>query len=377
MSDFDPFAAEHVFPGGIVGKGVPGGKLPARVRITTGGMDAQTEDGQAFHVAWSQAVLSRAGSSGEVVFCTGGDGLSIYSEDENFLRAIEGCGGNDVTNEVARIQGERVSSRAKHAAGCAAFALISAAIVFITPRACHGSIDRMIDALPYSVDETIGETVVEAMDAGGSEVDDDELRAAIQTILDRLTPHTGLAEANFEFRIIDNEQVNAFALPGGYLTIYTGLIEQAESADMVAGVLAHEIAHVTQRHGLRRIAHSVGTLAGLRLVLGDTSGLLSIATELFTLASVNDYSQEQETDADEEGTRILIDAQVDPEGLISFFEHIEELQGELPAALEWLSTHPETGGRIESVRARMESLELGEARPFDIDWDAVRERLSD
>ncbi|MFT5049359.1 MAG: putative Zn-dependent protease [Chlamydiales bacterium] len=377
MTDFDPFAAEHEFPGGIVGKTVPGGRRPARVRVTTSGLEAETEDGEGTRIPWHRAVLSRAGSSGEITFCTGGDGISVYSEDENFLRAIEGCGGNDVANEVARLQGERVSSRAKHLAGCTIFLVLSSAIVFFTPRACHGSIDKMVDALPYSVDETIGEAVVDAMDAGGSEVEDEELRAGIQTILDRLTPHTGLPDAKFEFRIIDNEQVNAFALPGGYLTIYTGLIEQAESADMVAGVLAHEIAHVTRRHGLRRIAHSVGTFAGLRLLLGDTSGLLGIATELFTLASVNDYSQEQETDADEEGTRILVDAQVDPHGLIAFFEHIEELQGELPAALEWLSTHPETGGRIASVRSRIAELDEREALPFDIDWEALRERVRD
>lgn len=377
MPEFDPFAAEHTLQGGLVGKDVPGGKLPATIHCSPQGMEAAVPDGDRYRVPWNKVSLYYGGASGKVLFCRVGEKLSFFSEDPNFLRAIEGCGGNDIANEVARLQGEGVSSRAKHAAGCLAVTLLAAALIYFTPRACHGGIDKMVDALPYSVDETIGETVVENMDPGGSEVEDEELRAAIQAMIDRLAPHSGLPEAKFEFRIIRNEQVNAFALPGGYLTIFTGLIEQAETADMVAGVLAHEIAHVTRRHGLRRIARSVGTIAGIQLVLGDTSGLVGIATELFTLASVNDYSQDQETDADTEGTRMLIEAKIDPQGLIEFFGTIEELQGKIPASLAWLSTHPETAGRIENVRARVAELGPVESEPFDLDWEALRERVRD
>lgn len=375
MTEFDPFAAEHTFAGGVVGKAIPGGKESAVVRVTREGVQAETERGEHIKAPWTRVKLTRAGSSGEVTFCDLGEGVSIFSENENFLRAIEGCGGNDVANELARISGERVSSRTKHLISCSVFLAIAIGLVVLTPRACRASLDGVVDALPYSVDETIGEAVVDAMDPGGSEVEDEELRAAIQQILDRLSPHCGIPDAEFHFRIIENEQVNAFALPGGYLTVYTGLIQNAETAEMVAGVLGHEMAHVTQRHGLRRIVHSVGTIAGLRLLVGDTGGLLSIATELFTLASVNDYSQGQETDADLVGVQMLVDAGINPEGLIDFFEHIEDIQGEVPAALQWLSTHPETGGRIESVRGLIEDLGAPEYEPLALDWEALKASL--
>ena len=216
----------------------------------------------------------------------------------------------------------------------------------------------------------------DSMDPGGRVLENELLLEAVQLMLDRLEPHalqTKDTPWEFRFRVVDSDQVNAFALPGGYITVFTGLIAESDTPEQVAGVLAHEIAHVTLRHGMRRMAHSLGMMAAVSLVLGDLGGLESIAVELFTLSKVNGYSQDQESGADTEGVRMMIAAGLDPESLADFFRLLEEKYGDVPDELSWISTHPQHQERIEAIRAQVASAgTLPEWEPLELDWEAVR-----
>jgi len=236
----------------------------------------------------------------------------------------------------------------------------------------RAAVGATVDSLPYEVDQAIGESVWGQMDLGGEEVDDPVVRDAIQVMLDRLAPHRSLEEAEFTFKVIDSEVINAFALPGGFIVVFTGLMCEADSPEQVAGVIAHEIAHVTERHGLRRLAHGLGIWAAVSLVSGNTDILTSMALELFTLTRVNDYSQDQESEADLEGTRMLVAARIDPAGLADFFAKLEAQGGELPDSLAWFSSHPQHRERVRAIQAH--AAELGapeEYEPLDLDWEAV------
>ena len=119
------------------------------------------------------------------------------------------------------------------------------------------------------------------------------------------------AAAPFDLRIqvVDAPQINAFALPGGQIVVYTGLLRKAARPEQVAGVIAHEMAHVTLRHGLRGIAKQVGVLVGVQVLTGDLSGL---AAQVATAAISNAYSRDAEREADAEGARMLAAAGIDP-----------------------------------------------------------------
>lgn len=374
----DPFDLATELPGGVLRRGDTGGSRAARLRIGPEGIVATLENGEAVELSW-RGVRLRENPDGDGVYCTSRDGaVTVHSAHPDFLRALEAAGGNDLNDALSRLAGERVSSRTRHRVGCAVVLALIALAIWGVPRLFHGAVDATVSALPYSVDEKIGESVYDQMDLGGPEVDDPLLREAIQAMIDRLEPHSLIPGAKFQFKLVENEQVNAFALPGGYMVVFTGLMAEADRPEEVAGVIAHEMAHVTRRHGLRRIAHSIGVWAGISIVLGDLDTLSGIAVQLFTLSRINDYSQFQETDADLEGTRMMVAARLDPGGLQDFFGRLEETVGDVPASLAWLSTHPMHRERIAAVQAYVDENAAGvEWAPLDVDWEAVRARLAE
>lgn len=370
----DLFDLGASFDGGVMLRKAP--RQLARLSVSAEGLRALDESGASHLLPWSDMRLDRGGSSGEVIFCSDHRGhLRIDCEAPGFLRALEGSGGNQLADELARLEGLRISSRWSHRALWLTILGLAIAAFWLAPRAFDSTIDTVVDSLPYSVDETIGESALGEMSVGGQPVHDELVLGALQEMVDRLSPQRSLEEAKFELRVIESETVNAFALPGGYLTVFTGLLRQAERPEQVAGVLAHEMAHVTLRHGLSRVAHSVGIFVGMQLMFGDVDGLMAVATELFSMATVNSYSREQEAQADAEGVRMMIEAGIDPNGLIEFFQYLERETDSLPGALSWMSTHPEHEQRIAAIRKMLSGRRLPATEPLSCDWEAVRARL--
>ena len=118
--------------------------------------------------------------------------------------------------------------------------------------------------------------------------------------------------------VVKSDIVNAFALPGGYVVVFTGLMKKAESGEEVAGVLSHELNHVLQRHGLERLVKSLGLMTVTAIVFGNQQGLVGmmkqLGVELFTLK----FGREQETEADLTGLQLLQRAKIDPAGMSRF-----------------------------------------------------------
>jgi predicted Zn-dependent protease len=182
----------------------------------------------------------------------------------------------------------------------------------------------------------------------------------------------------FEFspRVVESATVNAFALPGGPIVVYTGLLREAESAEQLAGVLAHEMAHVTRRHGMQRIAQSLGVVAAVQLLFGDVSGVMAVAVEVLREGAINSYSREQEHEADMDGVERLRWAGLDPRALADFFELLAKKEGQLPSVMRWLGTHPDLAQRVKDVRARAGRGGAVAREPLNIDWPEVQLRAA-
>ena len=367
------FDLDARFQGGL---SIDGEREPVSLRCDERGLHAQRASGELFSIPWHELRLRLGGSSGSVVFCEGrrGEGL-VDCEHPDFLHALEGAGGNELADELARLEGQRVSSNRRHSAIWAATLALLALAIWATPKLFRATVDSLVASLPYSVDESIGEAAESQMPVEGRLIEEGLVLAALEEMVARLQAGSARPEAHFELRLIESETTNAFALPGGRITVFTGLLRHAERPEQVAGVLAHEMSHVTLRHGLSRIAHSVGVMVGLQLLLGDTSGLLGLAGDLFTMATVNSYSREQEAEADAEGVRMMIAAHIDPRALADFFELLEGEEGEAAPVLSWMSTHPEFRERIASIQAQLAAAPAIRAEPFDFDWQAVRREL--
>ncbi|MCA9140019.1 MAG: M48 family metallopeptidase, partial [Planctomycetales bacterium] len=232
-----------------------------------------------------------------------------------------------------------------------------------------------VKALPTSVDRQVGSTAFETMDLGGPEVKNEVVVGAMQTIVDRLKPHAAIDGMEFEVHVVESGIVNAFALPGGKIVIFTGLIKNAESADQVAAVLGHEMSHATLRHGIERMGQSMGIYAAVTVLVGDAGGLIAMGADLFQVATINSYSRDQENAADEEGVRMLHSAGIDPSAMAKFFQLLEKEHGELPGAFAWISTHPDHASRIENVETMVAALPPQQYQPLEIDWPNVQAQL--
>jgi predicted Zn-dependent protease len=213
--------------------------------------------------------------------------------------------------------------------------------------------------VPYvstEVDRAIGEAATKQLSVTGGECPNPEARKYVEALAEPLLAAAGDVPFQFEFRVADDPQVNAFALPGGFVTVNRGLLEAAKTGEEVAGVLAHEIQHALQRHGTRRVLRQLGGRSLLWILTGGTD--VHYFAQSVGYLSELDYDRDQESEADAKGLDLLVEAKIDPTGLATFFERLRDEGGPTPPEL--LSTHPDPGNRAEAVRAAARY--LGSAR---------------
>jgi len=158
-------------------------------------------------------------------------------------------------------------------------------------------------------------------------------------------------------------------LPGGYVVVFTGLLEQAKSGEEVAGVLSHEFNHVLERHGLERIVKQLGVVAVIGIILGDQQGLAGVMKQVGVELLSLKFGRAQETEADVRGLQLLHRARIDPDGMITFFQRMSEQE---QGRVEWLSTHPMSAARAERLKKEMALLAKTVPEPFTFQWETVQ-----
>jgi predicted Zn-dependent protease len=152
----------------------------------------------------------------------------------------------------------------------------------------------------------------------------------------------------FHYTLIDADVQNAFAVPGGYVYIYTGIVKTMKDESELAGVLGHEIAHVTQHHYRDALAKETGLSVLIQVLAGENASELKkvVAQTFGTLASLS-VSRDNESDADENGTRYLAATGRNPLGIAKYFERVKN------PGPQWLSTHPAPKNRVATVKAQV------------------------
>jgi beta-barrel assembly-enhancing protease len=182
----------------------------------------------------------------------------------------------------------------------------------------------------------------------------------------------------YNFYIVNSDAVNAFAVPGGHVYINRGLIERATNYAEFAGVLAHEIAHVAERHSVQQIQRAQSADMGLSLLYGvllgrQPSGVEGAAIQVGGTAVFAGYSREAEREADQQAVRYLVESGINPQGLVSFFGRLMELQQRQPASVvQWFATHPTTQERIQNTQALIQATPGAQAGGLTTDTQAYR-----
>ena len=211
-------------------------------------------------------------------------------------------------------------------------------------------------------------------------VEDPVVTEYVDRLGQKIVKHSD-AKVPFVFKVVDTDEVNAFALPGGYLYVNKGLILEADNESELAGVLAHEIAHVTARHATERMTKGQllqfaaipalfvgGGLAGVGIQNG-----LGLGLNLAVLG----ITRKSEAEADQLGTQYLWNTEYDPQGFITFFEKLEARQKDKPGKFAgFFRTHPTPESRIEKVQKEISYLPAkAEYRVSSSEFERVKARL--
>ncbi len=226
------------------------------------------------------------------------------------------------------------------------------------------------DMIPYEWEQKIGSYAFENYLLGKQNIKNPKVISAIKAIVNRIDQFDD-AEITYEIAVIDADMVNAFAFPGGFVIVTSGLINSSEQPEQIAGVLAHELTHVIERHGMRKLVRQAGLGILIGIVLGDTSSLSQLVELSSQLDSLT-FDRDQELRADNGAIKIMQAAGISPQHFVAFFKKIKQLNsvaGDIP---EILSTHPLTDKRIERVAAAQEPQYKF---TFDINWDRIKQEL--
>lgn len=246
-------------------------------------------------------------------------------------------------------------------------------------------------SLSETQERTIGNRIMREIRTDPAFIDDAEIADYIKVLGSRLLGAADNPRRDLEFFVVLDESINAFALVGGHVGIFSGLIALTANESELAGVLAHEIAHVLQRHQARAIHGGKGaqmaTLAALALaILASRSGSSQAAqvteaaiasASALAIQSQIDYTREHEREADRVAVSMLERAGLDPRGLVTFFEKMQranrlnEVKGSTPS---YLRTHPLNTERIASAQDRVERLSPRMV-PDSFDYRLARARI--
>lgn len=207
---------------------------------------------------------------------------------------------------------------------------------------------------------------------------DERANAYVQRLGEKIAAGAPGYHFPYRFVVVSSPEVNAFALPGGYVFINTGAIEAAHSEGELAGILAHEIAHVALRHGTNQASKAYVVKTGLGLLdalAGGSRARLGRAARAYARTLFLRFNRESEEEADLEGARLMAEAGYDPRDMASFFASLEERGGERAPDAE--DDHPNPAVRVALIEEELPSLHTERAPVRDTEeFRRVKARLS-
>jgi Zn-dependent protease with chaperone function len=247
------------------------------------------------------------------------------------------------------------------------FAVAFVAIAVIGSLLTGMVVTSLVNSIPPSWEKEIGDEAMADLKKEHTFIQDPKallrLDRGISPLLDSLPKNTG----KYQFYLMEFPLPNAFALPGGHVVVTTGLLDIAGRPEELAGVVAHEIAHVNCKHGFRKIVSSLGPYLLLKLFVGNSRGLLGLLGEGSGLLVSQSFSQEYELEADSVGWDYMLKADIDPRGMIDILMKLKVEQDRMQlgqAEIQAFSSHPATEKRISRLEKKWSKLKKKQFPPL-------------
>lgn len=225
-----------------------------------------------------------------------------------------------------------------------------------------------------SLDTRLGELIWKQIEREEDVIRNDSLIRTLDSLVLPICEANGIEPDSVKLHLIRKDEINAFALPGGHIAVYTGLIAECRKQEALQGVLGHEIAHLENGHVMRKLSKEIGLSVLLSAV---NTGGGSQVRELVAMVSSSAYDRSLEEEADRESVRYLLKANIDPEPMADFM-HAMDKGRKMPEALSWLATHPGSQERAEAILESIKGKKSEKRQTLSASqWDAFRKRVAD
>jgi len=212
--------------------------------------------------------------------------------------------------------------------------------------------------IPTQQEVAIGQGMAEEISQTEKRYADEEWQAYLNEVGQKIVKVCDRHDIEYHFTVIESDQINAFAAPGGFVYFYTGLLREMDNEAELAAVMAHEISHVVGRHGAKRVQVILGVSLAYELATGgeEQSQAIQAAVGIGLNLIFAGYSREHEREADDYGFTYMMRAGYDPHAMVTMFEKLAAHGGESNSFEKMLASHPETQERIAYTRAKLDKL---------------------
>jgi len=277
---------------------------------------------------------------------------NVFTTDQSVLENRCLADNSSVRDQLGQVAGRRELSRRLVITGWVLGACV--AMAWLGSVATSVMVRSLVARIPPEMEQKLGDALVEELQVELAFVDDTNRVAQLAALAEPLTKAASGGKTEFKFHLLEDDDPNAFALPGGHVFVNTGLLKLADRPEQVLGTIAHEVAHVTEKHGFRKAISAAGPILIFRIFLGG--GVLAGGSDLLVRQS---FSQEYEMEADDAGWRLLVAANVDPRGLTEIlrkFEGYEANRKHVAVMPRAFSSHPALEKRIARLEAKWKKL---------------------
>ncbi|PIP19413.1 MAG: septum formation protein Maf [Candidatus Omnitrophica bacterium CG23_combo_of_CG06-09_8_20_14_all_41_10] len=288
--------------------------------------------------------------------------FDIQGKGAIFIRRIEGCFYNVVGLPIRKLYLMLKKLNIK----IFAFILFYCSIVLLSSGCSteYNIVTGEQEVFYYSTDKEVamGQAIAKEVEKEYKQVGDPLIQKRVEDIGKKIAAVSDRKEIDYHFMVLDDDEVNAFSLPGGYVYVNKGLVDKVESDDELAAVLGHEIGHIVARHSIKKLQALQGySILRLLVAVAPSSGEIGNAADIAFAELLLGYSREDELLADQLGARYIKLAGYDPHGMITFLKKLQEINRRKPLQPKsYFKTHPYVPDRIRAVKQ-----ELGERVNFD------------
>ena len=207
-----------------------------------------------------------------------------------------------------------------------------------------------LEQINEKTEKKIGDLIIKTVYAQQTVIENDSLSSLMDKLKTNLCGDSTEA-SKIRIIVVDAAEVNAFSLPGNNIVVNNALIAHCDSPAQLAGVLAHELAHLRLHHVMKKLGNEIGISILLAVA---SNGNAQVIREIIRKLSSTAFEREMESDADDAALTYLEKAHIDPAGLPDFLEKLAELKADVHGAPEWISTHPDIQKRIRTLRSKIQ-----------------------